>query len=105
MKTLEATTWERLKLLAVVGSLQGNVATIRLAFKMMDKIVLSDEERKEVEWIELPEGNVQWKDSQRLWKLEFDDGEWGLVVQAARNFQGWTPSQLDLNFLNKIIPE
>ena len=105
MATINLTTWERSRLSRLIGSLRGNVAVVRLAVMALDKLLLSDDEKKEVSWADLPDGSAKWKDTEKSWDIEFPQNEWDIIVRAARESEDWEPSFLALNLLNKIIPE
>ncbi len=82
-------TWQRATLVTVVGRLQGPVAMIRNAGKLLDILEFSEEEQVEVGMIQTPVG-LQWSNRTRKWDIEIPDGNQAeLLKRAAQQFDGW----------------
>lgn len=85
--------WQRVMLGLAVGSAKGNVAVIRKAMKAMDILELSDVEKNEVGYISLPNGDVQWANSDKVYELEFKDKEVpALIKRMFGQYTGWNAS-------------
>ena len=87
------TTWERAKLLNALGKLSGlNLAMLRKANKLLDRIELTQEEKESIGWRQnmKPNGTVEfsWTVSKN-WDMEFDEEELQLLRYAFNQFDGW----------------
>ena len=76
---IKMTTWERLTIAAIVGSMTGTVAEVRRAGKVLDVLDLNDEDAKAIGLVADPDG-VRWKDHTREWEVELDEAS----IQLAR---------------------
>ncbi len=77
---IKLTTWERLTISAIVGSMTGTVAEVRRAGKLLDALEFNDEDAKAIGLVADPSG-VRWEDETREWEVELDDAS----LQLARS--------------------
>jgi len=99
MPNVTLTTWERIKLSNVLGGLSGlNLAMLRKASKLLDKVELSESQKEEIEFMEStrPNGTIQftWKEI-KDWDLEFDKEELALLSNAVEQFNGWSVAEYE----------
>ena len=102
--TVELTTWERTRLVRVVGELRGGAALIRNAVRILDKLELTTEEKEQVGWQDLGAAGAKWEETDLAFELAFTTEEWRLLEQAVNDFK-WEPSPIVLALLDKIVPE
>lgn len=76
---IKLTTWERLTISAIVGSMTGTVAEVRRAGKLLDALDFNEEDAKAIGLVADPSG-VRWEDQTREWEVELDDA----ALQLAR---------------------
>ena len=92
---LSITTWQRFQLIQIVGNAKGNLIRIRKANKALDILEMTDEEKKQVGYVEIPNG-ARWKDSEHRWDLEIKDKEAAHIVRAeAERFSEWPVAQVE----------
>ena len=77
---IKLTTWERLTISSIVGSMTGTVAEVRRAGKVLDALEFNDEDAKAIGLVADPNG-VRWEDQTREWEIELDDA----AIQLARS--------------------
>lgn len=75
---IKLTTWERLTISAIVGSMTGTVAEVRRAGKVLDQVEFNDEDAKAIGLV-AEFGVVDWKNKSREWDIELDDDALRLV--------------------------
>lgn len=86
---LQLTTWERLTLVRIVGSLTGDARLYHKAGKILDVVELTEQEREEIGLRQVGD-RFQWKDPARLWELHVNDREAKSVIHLAlRNYQAY----------------
>lgn len=76
---IKLTTWERLTISAIVGSMTGTAAEVRRAGKVLDALEFNDEDAKAIGLVADPSG-VRWEDQTREWEVELDQD----AIQLAR---------------------
>lgn len=99
---LELTTWERVTLGQWLGSGQpkGDLAFVRRALSILDKLDLTERERAEVNYRRV--GNVfRWDDTGRAFALSFNAQEMG-ILKSACTWQGWPATRQYLAMLEKL---
>ena len=94
---LSLNTWQRQMTVVAVGQITGRVSEIRKAMKALDVLELSQEEKEQVRFKDLPTGSFTWEDQDHLWELEIKDKEaCNIVKRAVDQFQGWPVAQMRL---------
>lgn len=86
---LELNTWERTRLSQWLGSgaPRGDLSFVRRALSILDKLELSDDEKREIGWTQI--GNqIRWNDADRMWELEFNIQELSILTTAV-TWEGW----------------
>lgn len=68
---IKMTTWERLTIAAIVGSMTGTAAEVRRAGKVLDVLEFNDEDAKAIGLVADASG-VRWVDQAREWEVELD---------------------------------
>lgn len=93
------TTWERAKLITVLGNLSGlNLTLLRKANGLLDQVELSQEEKESIGWKQnlRPNGNLEFSWTVgKEWVLEFDEEEMQILRHAFNQFKGWTVFEYD----------
>lgn len=69
---IKLSTWERLTIAAIVGSMTGTAADVRRAGKVLDAVEFNDDDAKAIGLQADPAG-VRWQDQIREWEIELDD--------------------------------
>jgi len=82
---LNLTTWQRLQLLMLMNSVQGDLRTINKALKLIDLFELSEDEQEEIGLRSTPTG-FTWNDPNRRWGIEVKDGN--LVAFLKQRVEG-----------------
>ena len=100
VKTLDLTVFERIKLLEWLGQQQGDLAAIRRALPVLDALELSEQERREVEFVEHPGGRMTWKDADRTFTIELEDAQFDVLTPALR--AQWPMARPILEMLEKL---
>jgi len=91
---LELTTWQRLVLYQIVGALEGPVSLVRTASKVLDVLQMSEAERAEVGYRELPGSGAAWQDPERRWEIEIADREAAaLLKRTVKGYDKWPAGQ------------
>lgn len=98
-KQLELTTFERVSLAQWIGQQTGDLRRIRYLIRVLDKLELSDEEKRAVGWVQV-EKQLMWKDKDRSFQLEFEDAEFELLSPALEG--QWPADRFILGMLEKI---
>jgi hypothetical protein len=97
-KTITFTTWERVKMSNALGVLSGlNLAGLRQANALLDKLELGEEEKKQVGWREIKRQGViscVWENNPG-WDIEVSDRETQLLQYALNEFSGWAVPELE----------
>jgi hypothetical protein len=90
---LNLTTWQRITLTQIIGGLQGTVATIRLAERLLDLLDLTPVEAQQI-GLEVSERGLTWRVTNQTWPIEIANKEQiNLLKQTVQNYQGWRPGQ------------
>ena len=84
---MKLTTWERATCYQIIGAIRGDVATIRRAWKLLEKLELTPEEIAEAGILTYPNGNMVVSDQLKEWDVEISDQE--LLKQAVAGFANW----------------
>jgi hypothetical protein len=95
---MELTTWQRTMLEQAVGSVQGNVATVRTASQILDVLEMTDEEKEAVGLTDHPDGYKVWTDTEKTWDIELTDWQRKIARNAVEQFQGWQAANADQLF-------
>ena len=96
---LSVTTWQRVMLVQIVGNMRGNLLRIRKANKALDVLELSDKEKEQVGYLDLPDGSSRWQDTEHRWDLEIKDKEAAHLVKVeAKRFADWPASMAEQVF-------
>jgi len=69
---LNLTTWQRLQLLMLMNSVQGDLRTINKALKLIDLLEMGEDEQEEVSLRSTPTG-FTWDDPNKRWDIEVKD--------------------------------
>lgn len=85
---MEFTTWERVQLVAIVGGITGSAAQIRLAGRLLDVLEFTEAEAAAVGMVQT-EGQLAWRDGDKVWPLELPAGATGLMRKAAQDYAGF----------------
>lgn len=98
---LALTVWERETLRSWLGSAsKGNIAFVRCALRILDKLELTAEECKAVNYRRM--GNaVRWDDTEHVFALSFDAQEMA-ILRTACTWEGWPATRLHLEMLEKL---
>lgn len=87
---LNLTTWQRLMLAQIVGALEGPVARIRKASKLLDLLELPQGDREAIGLREIGAGAFRWDDTERRWEIEIPDRELAAFLRRqVEAFQHW----------------
>lgn len=96
---MNLTTWERSKLINVLGNLSGlNLSLLRKANALLDKVELSQEEKQSIGWKQnlRPNGNLTFSWTvEKDWDMELDEEELQILRHAFNQFNGWTVFEYD----------
>ena len=91
---LQLTTWQRIVLYQIVGQLRGPVSLVRTASKLLDVLEMSEADRTEVGYRELPNGAATWRDPERRLEIENADREAAaLLRRTVEQHQEWPAGQ------------
>lgn len=82
---IKLTTWERLTISSIVGSMTGTVAEVRRAGRVLDVLEFNDEDAKAIGLVADPSG-VRWEDQTREWEVELDQDA---IVLARAQVSTW----------------
>jgi len=82
---LNLTTWQRLQLLMLMNSVQGDLRTINKALKLIDLLEMSEDEQEEVGLRSTTKG-FTWNDPNKRWDVEVKDGN--LVAFLKQRVEG-----------------
>lgn len=86
---LKLDTWQRMKLVLMLGELQGNVRLVRKAGKALDVLEMSDEDKEKVGYKSSPRG-ASWQDQDHKFDLDIGDKEAaGLIKQVIKTKKDW----------------
>jgi hypothetical protein len=90
------TTWQRFALYRIMGNIEGNLIRIRKAHKCLDALEMSDADKEQVNWRELPGGLVAWDNDEHEWTLEIGDREAvKLLKETVKAHQNWPAARYD----------
>lgn len=85
----QLTTWDRVMIAGIIGSLQGDIALIRKAGKVLDAIELTPSERDEIK-LRAEGSMITWDDQDRIWECELSDADTiTLLRERIRSHQTW----------------
>jgi len=99
MKALDLTTFERMTLAQWVNQQKGDLRKIRQLIKLLDKLELSEEEKRAVGWVQV-DNQMMWKAKDRVFDLEFEDAEFDLLLPALK--AEWPADRVVLAMLEKL---
>jgi len=99
MKALALNTFERMTLAQWVNQQKGDLRKIRQLIKLLDKLELSEKEKREVGCVQI-ENQMMWKDKDRIFGLEFEDTEFDLLLPALEG--KWPADRVVLAMLEKL---
>ena len=99
MKQLDLTTFERMTLAQWVNQQKGDLRKIRQLIKLLDKLELSEQEKRAVGWVQV-ENQMMWKDKERTFDLEFEDDQFDLLLPALEG--KWPADRVVLAMLEKL---
>jgi len=87
---LELSTWQRVGLIQALGMSEGNVATLRLAFRVLEAVEFTEEEQEEIEYRE-DDGQARWNEAgaKRLWEVGLGKKEAKFAASVVDKFGGW----------------
>jgi len=102
MKTVTLNVWDRAHLIAVVRTQAGDLEHIRKWLKVLEALSLSEKERLESEYIELPNGQVAWKRGEIEKEIELEDELLGMLKEAAVKFGQWPIDDRVLAVMEKL---
>lgn len=92
MKTVEMIPWQRIMTKIILESLSGlTVKDLRITIDLIEKLELSDEEKKLIELTEVG-NNQRWKKEDHVFGLDFEDKEYEFIAQKLSEFRGWRGS-------------
>jgi len=100
--------WGRIVLTQIIGAVEGNAATTRMAYNLLNKLEMTADEVKEVGLTAMPNGTLIWDDKEREWEFEFDKNATDLLVRTVQNWSHWTAAQtpMRVDLFKRIgIPE
>jgi hypothetical protein len=90
---IKLTIWQRFALLQALGGLRGDLKTMRLGAKVMDKVELSEEEKRKAGVTKVGK-TVTWKGGATK-EVELTDAELGLARNVVKGYKGWSMSNVD----------
>lgn len=106
MQVLELSTWERIRLVNMIGSLQDprkqNIRFVRSCLRLLDILELTDGEERQVGFVENEAAGdfarrVRWQDTEREFELNFEDADAELLHRLVTEYTGWEISrQIDV---------
>lgn len=97
MKKINLTVFERIQLSEFVGGLKGDIKALRIAFKVLDKLDLTQDEKKEVN-LQSDGNQITWSQDDREFELEFEDTEFELLLRCL-SYNEW-PAR----YVRRILP-
>jgi hypothetical protein len=97
MKNINLNIWERLQLTMVISKQQGDWNRGRILVKLLDKLVLSEEEEKEIKLsrINMSDGSQQlsWEDKEKEYPITFENAEYDILYVIADSYGEWKPDK------------
>ena len=87
---VELSTWQRAGLIQALGAMRGNVATLRLALGALEAVEFTEEEREEIEYVEV-QGQATWNEAgaKRTWEIELGEKEAQFTAGVVERFEQW----------------
>jgi len=77
---LNLSTWQRLQLLMVMNSVQGDLRTVNKALKLIDLFEMSKDEQEEIGLQSTPTG-FTWQVTDKRWEIEVKDGNLAVFLK------------------------
>jgi hypothetical protein len=90
---IELTIWQRFALLQALGSLRGDLKTMRLGAKVMDKVELSKAEKRAA-GVRSQGSSVTWSGPAAK-EVDLPDAELDLVRSVVQEYNGWSMNNVD----------
>ena len=87
---VELSTWQRAGLIQALGAVRGNVATLRLAFGVLEAVGFTEEEAAEIGYRE--EGDrATWDEvgAERVWEMDLGKKDAKFAAVVVDRFEGW----------------
>jgi hypothetical protein len=84
---IELTIWQRFALLQVLGGLRGDLGTLRLGAKVMDKVELSEAEKREA-GVKAQGSAITWS-GQATATVSLSQQEADLVRRVVTEYRAW----------------
>ena len=92
---LNINTWQRVKLLDVVGNVKGPAAVVRKAVKLLDLLEMSDADKEKVGVVK-KESYMTWADKEHRWSIDVADGNLETFLrETVKGFDQW-PANRDI---------
>lgn len=87
---LQLSTWQRAGLIAALGQVRGNVATLRLALKALEAVEWTREEQEEIEYQE-EAGRAEWNEAGagRVWEVEVEERVARFAKGVVEGYNQW----------------
>ena len=120
MKTVELSVWERVQLAQYINrsDAKADLSGMKQALKVLDILELTEEEKAEIGWTDeptfltcphcqadiqtSPDGIGRWTDAEKVWELEFEDADFGLLKSATTFNWPTSLSKLLVPMLEKL---
>ena len=100
MIALELTTFERLTLGNWVAQQKGDLRQIRQWIQVLDVLELSEAEKNAVGYVQHPNGQAVWKETERTFEIALEYALFALLQPALK--APWPANRLILAMLDKI---
>jgi len=87
---VELSTWQRAGLIQALGAVRGNVATLRLAFGVLEAVGFTEEEAAEIGYRE-EGGRATWDEAgaERVWEVELGKKEARFAAGVVERWEQW----------------
>ena len=92
MTTFQLTTWDRVVISQIIGAIEGDLKTIRIAGKLLDAVEMKPEESAEVH-LRVTDGMTLWDEPERLWNVEITSKAAQLLSERLQAHRGWQSAQ------------
>lgn len=104
MKELKLSTFERIKLWDMMSSRTGTPADLTRNMKIIEKLDLSEKERKQIGYQEDPRtGRLTWQENGEEWAIELEDHLFARLKNYAKTYNQWPTDIRIITLLDKKL--
>ena len=100
---MRMTIWERIQLGVVLATQKGVVGYIRKCIQMIEKLELTEEEKREINYKE-KDGMMLW-DRELIVDIELTKKDIEFLIGVINNFQDWPSDRRVLTLVEKFSQE